>query len=158
MLTEQDFENAEEAIKTIDRHYEENRITNGLRRAEKTLYEFTKKVITEARRDFLTEKNPTTTLEKLRAEVKNQQDYGQKFRNKAVVCAAIKFSDGHIILGIRHFSPDMVLSAALQGYDIKKHTEQGFVDQYGAFLTREEALKIISPLGRKTRLYSEDLY
>jgi len=45
ILTEEDFENAEEAIKTIDR--------NGLRRAEKTLYDFAIKVLTEARRDFL---------------------------------------------------------------------------------------------------------
>lgn len=97
-------------------------------------------------------------IEQLKSEVKKQQEYGEKFKNKCVVCAAIKFEDDHIILGIRHFSPDMVLSAALQGYDIKKHTEQGFVDQYGAFLTREEAQKIISPLSGKTRLYSEDLY
>ena len=77
MLTEQDFENAEEAIKTIDRHYEENRITNGLRRAEKTLYDFTKKVITEARRDFLTEENPPSTLEE---RVKNLEDSAENMR------------------------------------------------------------------------------
>lgn len=62
-MTEEDFENAEEAIKTIDR--------NGLRRAEKTLYDFAIKVLTEARRDFLTEENPPSTLED---RVKNLED------------------------------------------------------------------------------------
>lgn len=157
MITDEDFENAEEALQVITGWGNQDRNLR-LIEAENVIYKFAREILSKARRDFLTEKNPTTTLEKLRTEVKNQQDYGQKFRNKAVVCAAIKFADGHIILGIRHFSPDMVLSAALQGYDLKNHTDQGFVDQYGSFLTREEALKIISPLGRKTRLYSEDLY
>lgn len=59
-MTEEDFEKAEEAIKTIDR--------NELRSGEKTLYDFAIKVLTEARRDFLTEKNPPSQLE---SRVKN---------------------------------------------------------------------------------------
>ena len=77
MMTEEDFENAEEAIKTVDRHYEENRISNGLRRAEKTLYDFTKKVLAEARRDFLTEENPPSQLED---RVKNLEDSAENMR------------------------------------------------------------------------------
>jgi len=77
MMTEEDFENAEEAIKTVDRHHEEGRITNGLRRAEKTLYDFAIKVLTEARRDFLTEENPPSPLE---ARVKNLEASAENIR------------------------------------------------------------------------------
>lgn len=104
----------------------------------------------------------------LRELVKNQQEYGSN-REQRVVCAACRWPDGHIILGIRHFSPDMRLSAALQGYETSPkegRVEQGFVDQYGVFLTRQEAFKIAlsqrqyapyEPYNIGT-LYSEDLY
>ncbi len=55
MMTEEDFENAEAAIQTIDEAYKKNNRLSLLNDAEKTLYEFAKKVLAEARRDFLTE-------------------------------------------------------------------------------------------------------
>lgn len=56
MMTEEDFENAEAAIQTIDEAYKNNHLFGlTLSVAEKTLYEFAKKVLAEARRDFLTE-------------------------------------------------------------------------------------------------------
>lgn len=56
MLTEQDFEKAEAAVKTISCwHNCVLYFNTEVCMAEKTLYEFTKKVLAEARRDFLTE-------------------------------------------------------------------------------------------------------
>ena len=74
MLTEQDFENAEEAINIIDCW------PHGLRsrrQAEETLYNFAKKVLTEARRDFLTKENPPSPLE---ARVKNLEASAENMR------------------------------------------------------------------------------
>jgi len=53
MLTEEDFENAEAAIKIID---DREADIPPLKYQEKTLYDFAKKVLAEARRDFLTDK------------------------------------------------------------------------------------------------------
>lgn len=75
MMTEEDFEDAEEAINIIDCW------PNGLisrRQAEETLYNFAKKVLTEARRDFLTEENPHSPLED---RVKNLEDSAENMRD-----------------------------------------------------------------------------
>jgi len=104
-------------------------------------------------------------VQELRELVKNHQEFGS-IKEKRVVCAACRWPDGHIILGIRHFSPDMRLSAALQGYEHVAGIDQGFVDQYGQFLTRQEAFKIALENGQYRpyepytigTLYSEDLY
>lgn len=104
-------------------------------------------------------------VEELRKLVKDQQEYGSIYP-KFIVCAACRWPDGHIILGIRHFSPDMRLSAELQGYDVKDCREQGFVDQYGQYYNRQEAYKIAKannqyrpyPPYTEGTLYSEDLY
>ena len=74
MMTEEDFENAEEAINIIDCW------PHGLRsrrKAEETLYNFAKKVLAEARRDFLTEENPPSQLED---RVKNLEDSAENMR------------------------------------------------------------------------------
>jgi len=74
MITNEDFENVEEAIKIIDFW------PHGLTRrnpAEKTLYDFAKKVLAEARRDFLTEENPPSPLED---RVKNLEASAENMR------------------------------------------------------------------------------
>lgn len=83
-----------------------------------------------------------------------------------VVCAALHVGE-ELILGPRHYDqtmqrqiqtrPDTVL-----WYD----AEQGFIDQYGAFLTREEAWLVAEKAdqlrrrvnGDGEKLYSENLY
>jgi coenzyme F420-reducing hydrogenase alpha subunit len=67
-MTEEDFEKAEAAVKAVSDAYKKNNRLSLLNDAEKTLYEFAKKVLAEARRDFLTEENPHSLLE---ARVKN---------------------------------------------------------------------------------------
>lgn len=104
-------------------------------------------------------------IEYLRQIVKDQQEYGSRGESR-IVCAACRWPDGHIILGIRHFSPDMHLSAKLQGYEHVPGIDQGFVDQYGRFLTRQEAYEVAVKQGQYKpyepytpgALFSEDLY
>lgn len=112
--------------------------------------------------------NSQDRIEELRNLVKEMQDYGEfETSEQRVVCAACRWPDGHIILGIRHYSPDMRLSIALQGYNpVEQGIEQGFVDQRGRFLTRQEAYEIAERQGQykpyppftRGTLYSEDLY
>jgi len=87
--------------------------------------------------------------------------------NRVVVCAAMKMLDGHIVTGVRHYSSEMrqtLLLAYGSGY-FRLVVDQGFIDQNGYFLTREEAWKIAEASGQIRRevathgvLYSENLY
>jgi hypothetical protein len=93
---------------------------------------------------------------------------------RRVVCAAIRAADGDLLLGIRHYSADMHAQIE-QRMDGQKFThrhdqDQGFVDQHGRYLTREEAYAVAAMAGQITRphacgngldgpkLYSEGLY
>lgn len=84
---------------------------------------------------------------------------------RRVVCAANRFPDGTIILGSRHWDPLMCEHASaigLKGGD----EEQGFIDQWRVFMTREEAWQVAVAANQIIRrvggdegcLYSENLY
>lgn len=85
-----------------------------------------------------------------------------------VVCAACKNKDtGLIICGPRHLDSTMrAVMDATGGSTSGRDCEQGFINQWGDFLTREEALVIVQKNGQKRRscggdtkrLYSENLY
>lgn len=101
-------------------------------------------------------------------------------KQRRVVCAAIRAADGELLLGIRHYSEDMhqQIRMRIDGTKYKhRHDEdQGFVDQHGVWLSREEAFIVadaarqitslgacgtgLSQDGRTVvaRLYSEGLY
>ena len=82
---------------------------------------------------------------------------------RRVVCAAIMLRGGRVIAGPRHM--DAVMRSQLHGEDTGSAL-QGFVDQFCAFLTREEAWPIAVAAGQILRrvggdeghLYSENLY
>ena len=86
-----------------------------------------------------------------------------------IVCAAIKKGD-IIIAGPRHFDSVMISQIKAIAGDNKgmfADAEQGFVDQYGNFWNRIDAMMLArasgQPLdrtrnGSKTKLYSEGLY
>jgi|TARA_R110000851_G_scaffold157578_1_gene300430 hypothetical protein len=59
-----------------------------------------------------------------------------------VVCAANKFDGGLIICGVRHW--DKLMCNVADNIDDSKLQDciQGFVDQYGLFITRTEAATI----------------
>lgn len=84
-----------------------------------------------------------------------------------IVCAAIRHSNGSIICGPRHFDALMrsQIFARKQGEEWRG-AEQGFVNQFGEFLTREQAYEIADTNGQHLHgegydgrlLFSEDLY
>lgn len=86
-----------------------------------------------------------------------------------IVCAAIKTHKGEIISGRRH--PDCIRAMAQSGkykLPVTKDATQGFLDDKGNFLTREEARQHFLDCGQQgrpgrgrlhpTQLFSEDLY
>lgn len=89
---------------------------------------------------------------------------------RRVVCAAIHLEDTGVILGPRHYDATMHAAIDLEPDDLKEawrhEAEQGFIDQHGHFLTREEAWVIAEEAGQiirrvggdGQRLYSENLY
>lgn len=87
---------------------------------------------------------------------------------RMVVCAAIRRkNDGYVLCGPRHFDKTMRegIMDSEQGDDWL-YVDQGFIDQYGVFMTREEAYEVAKAAGQiKYRcggdegcLFSENLY
>jgi len=100
------------------------------------------------------------------------EDAGLVKPQAIVVCAACKYGDT-IICGARHY--DKIMYSQLNAFSPEKkanmvrirHVEQGFINQFGEFLTREEALEVVKQSGQPfneerngddTKLYSEGLY
>lgn len=93
---------------------------------------------------------------------------------RRVVCAAIRAPDGGLLLGIRHYSPDMheqIQQRLDQGrWFMRGDEDQGFVDQNGVWMSREEAYQVALEAGQirypeangmglnGPKLYSEGLY
>lgn len=88
---------------------------------------------------------------------------------RRVVCAANRHRmTGLVVAGARHM--DKVMRAQMQAayprIRWKGHSESGFIDQFGDFMTREEAWEVASARGQIIRrcggdgedLYSENLY
>lgn len=94
---------------------------------------------------------------------------------RRVVCAALKLTDGRLVLGARHYDDQMrqtLTDLVVVSWDIEA---QGFIDQHCVFLTREEAWKVaeeagqiinfhpLSTCGKRVggdgeKLYSENIY
>lgn len=97
-----------------------------------------------------------------------------KVAERRVVCAAIRAADGEILLGIRHYSEDMhwQIEARVDGgkFCHRLDDDQGFVDQHGVFMNREEAYLVALEANQirypercgegldGPKLYSEGLY
>ena len=88
---------------------------------------------------------------------------------RRVVCAAIRTKGGgSMVCGPRHFD-DVMRQQIEQSYLLRAQwvdAEQGFVDQFGAFMDRHEAWQVAATAGQIIRrvggddemLYSENLY
>lgn len=89
--------------------------------------------------------------------------------NKAkefIVCAANRLPNGVILCGARHWDNIMCNQADAMGVE-GGDEEQGFINQFGEFRTREEAMKIVLENGQPFDidrnmgdlcLFSEGLY
>lgn len=87
-----------------------------------------------------------------------------------IVCAANKMPDGRLILGARHWDTHMRSTVAVIYGDFDSQhgmAEQGFIDQFCRFYTREEAMQVArqneqirwpDDMLSETALHSEDLY
>lgn len=87
---------------------------------------------------------------------------------RRVVCAACRSSvTGQMILGPRHF--DTVMRVHADKYPNVDFDEQGFIDQWGVYMNRQEAWKVAEAANQIYRrcggdeakggtLYSENLY
>jgi len=105
------------------------------------------------------------------AETLNRLDDGaekDERDDRRVVCAALRHREsGLVICGARHFDIVMrKLIDAFDDWDGWNNSEDGFIDQYCKFLTREEALEIAKRNDQilhdieccKGYLFSEHLY
>lgn len=93
---------------------------------------------------------------------------------RRVVCAANKYQcilggEPLVFIGIRHYCPVMRQNMQPWHEHIDRNSEiQGFVDQFGVFMDRKEALQVAKEAGQLNRariktwpdneLFSEDLY
>lgn len=93
------------------------------------------------------------------------ETHGLKKPKEIIVCAANRLGC-LIFCGARHCDRTMYRQANAAGINLVG-TEQGFINQFGEFRTREEALKIVLENGQpfnakrngsKTELFSEGLY
>lgn len=84
---------------------------------------------------------------------------------RRIVCAAVLFSDGSMLVGPRHFDTVMLT----QHERVRKgavEVEQGFIDQWGTFFDRKDSRQIAEKAGQilyqcggdEKELYSENLY
>lgn len=88
-----------------------------------------------------------------------------KEARRVVVCAAIRNSKGDIICSPRHWDALMREQVVKADADWSR-AEQGFVDQYGAFMDRAEARMVAWSAnqvvrrcgGDEAELFSENLY
>ena len=89
-------------------------------------------------------------------------------KGRRVVSAALAYKN-LLILGPRHFDATMhkqIDQSRCAGLVAGRSWEEGFVDQYGVFMTREEAWIVAEAAGQIIRrvggdgikLYSENLY
>jgi len=96
-------------------------------------------------------------------------DKNYKEANERVVCAAVIDDKGIIVAGARHLDRIMKEQIKMMGrksIDFSNPEFQGFINQWGQFLSREEAWIIAEKRGQiirrcggdGVRLYSENLY
>lgn len=91
-------------------------------------------------------------------------------KHNAIICAANRNpKTGQIIKGHRHFDSYMQHKFKFYALESLEFTDQGFIDMYNNFVSREEALKIAKDNGQylnlkglgnpdSDELYSEALY
>ena len=73
---------------------------------------------------------------------------------RKVVAAATKcffhWGEEHVVVGVRHFDAFMRKSIQLlqEKHGVRVDEEQGFVDQYGVFMSRTEAMQVVKASGQ----------
>lgn len=94
------------------------------------------------------------------AKPNNALSVWERFETKRVVSMAACIVDGHLIVGNRHFCPIMNMTIDNLGIDCKKHdvrTDQGFVDQWGVWMSRQEAWIVAKAAGQIKQVFTEGI-
>jgi hypothetical protein len=90
------------------------------------------------------------------------KEYGT-VKRKIVTAANLHKESGVLLVGARHWSPAMLKQAEMMGID-GIYLEQGFIDQFDQFLSREDAKRIAIANGQPLIgedwgvLFSENLH
>lgn len=74
------------------------------------------------------------------------------------VSMAANIVDGRLIVGNRHFCPLMHMQIDALGLNARKHNisfDQGFVDQWGIYMSREEAWDVAKARGQIREVFQE---
>lgn len=86
---------------------------------------------------------------------------------RLIVCAAVKYPDGSMLVGPRHFDATMLRQYRSLGLKFEESDSVcGFLDQDSVFLNRQDALVVANAAnqiryrtsGDETILFSENLY
>lgn len=75
-----------------------------------------------------------------------------------LVSMAANIVDGHLIVGNRHFCPIMQMTIDNLKLRDENHchdSEQGFVDQWGVYMSRQEAWKVAKEAGQIKEVFTE---
>lgn len=80
------------------------------------------------------------------------------FDRVRVVSMAANIVDGRLIVGNRHFCPIMQMQIETQGLNSRVHnigTDQGFIDQWGIYMSRQEAWDVAKRAGQIKEVFQE---
>ena len=93
--------------------------------------------------------------------MKNHEEWArsrESFTEVRVVSMAANIVDGHLVVGNRHWCPLMQMQVERLDLNCKKHnisTDQGFVDQWGIYMSREEAWDVAKKAGQIKEVFVE---
>ncbi len=82
----------------------------------------------------------------------------EKHNIQRVVSMAACIVGGHLIVGNRHFCPIMQMTIDNLGIEDRHHNiheDQGFVDQWGVYMTRQEAWVVAKEAGQIKEVFQE---
>jgi len=80
----------------------------------------------------------------------------ERVGKQRVVSMAACIVDGHLIVGNRHFCP--IMRNTINSLGIKyspREGDQGFVDQWGVYMSREEAWVVAKAAGQIKEVFQE---
>jgi hypothetical protein len=95
--------------------------------------------------------------------MKEQEAHARKlehFHEIRRVSMAANIVDGHLIIGNRHFCPLMEMQIDGLQLDYHKHNiryDQGFVDQWGIYMSRGEAWGVAKARGQIKEVFQEGI-
>lgn len=84
----------------------------------------------------------------------------ERFNVQRVVSMAACIVDGYLIVGNRHFCPVMQMTMRNLNIDFHDYIhemgeDQGFIDQWGVYMSREEGWEVAKAAGQIKKVFTE---